>query len=88
MPNAIIAMGMTTIVGNAHLHYKQNSEVEDIAVVDGITEDNVDYKEDDVVGDSKVPKEHSAHTALIASRSGGPASELQQVQVPHSVPRS
>ena len=57
MPNAIIAAGMATIIGNAHLHHKQDSEVEDVAVVDGITEDDVDDEEEDVVGDSRVPKE-------------------------------
>ena len=58
MPNAIIIAGMAIIIGNAHLHYRQDSEVEDMATVEGITEDNVDDEEEDVVGDSKVPKEY------------------------------
>ena len=57
MPNAIIAAGMATITGNAHLHHKQDNEVEDMAAVNGITEDDVDNVEEDVVGDSQVPKE-------------------------------
>ena len=38
----------------------QDSEVEDVAKVDGITEDDVDDEEEDVVGDNKVPKEISS----------------------------
>ena len=57
MPNAIIAAGTAIIIGNAHLHHRQDSEVEDVAAVDGITEDDVDDEEEDVVGDSQVPKE-------------------------------
>ena len=58
MPNAIIAMGTATIIGNAHLHHKQNSEVENEAIVDGIIKNNVDDAEEDVVGDNRVPKEY------------------------------
>ena len=50
MPNAIIAVGMAIIIRNAHLHRRQDSVVEDVAAVDGITED-------DVVEDNKVLKE-------------------------------
>ena len=57
MPNATIAVGTAIFMGNAHLHCKQDSKVEDVAVVDGITEDDVDDEEEDVVGDNKVPKE-------------------------------
>ena len=57
MPNAIIAAGMATFIGNAHLHRKQDNEMEDVAVVDGITEDDVDNEEEDVVEDSRVLKE-------------------------------
>ena len=57
MPNAIIAAGTVTIIGNAHLHHRQDSEVEDVAAVDGITEGDVDNVEEDVVEDSKVLKE-------------------------------
>ena len=54
MPNATIAVGMAIFIGNAHLHRRQDSEVEDVAAVDGITEDDV---EEDVVEDSRVLKE-------------------------------
>ena len=54
MPNATIAAGMAIFIGNAHLHRRQDSEVEDVAAVDGITEDDV---EEDVVEDSRVLKE-------------------------------
>ena len=37
MPNATIAAGMAISIGNAHLHRKQDNEVEDVAAVDGIT---------------------------------------------------
>ena len=57
MPNAVIATSTAIIIGNAHVHRRQDSEVEDMAVVDGITEDNVDDVEEDVVGDSQIPKE-------------------------------
>ena len=57
MPNATIAAGMAIIIGNVHLHRREDSEVEDVAAVDGITEANVDDVEEDVVGDNKVPKE-------------------------------
>ena len=57
MLDAIIAVGMAILIGNAHLHHRQDSKVEDEAVVDGITEDDVDDEEEDVVGDSLVPKE-------------------------------
>ena len=58
MPKTIIAAGMATIIGNAHLHHKHDSEVEDEVAVDGITKDDVDGVEEDVVGDSKVPKDY------------------------------
>ena len=57
MPNATIAAGMAIFIGNAHLHRRQDSEVEDVAVVDGITEGDVDDKEEDVVEDIRVLKE-------------------------------
>ena len=57
MPNATIAAGMVIFIGNAHLHRKQDSEVEDMAAVDGITEDGVDNVEEDVVEDIRVLKE-------------------------------
>ena len=57
MPNATIAAGMAIFIGNAHLHRRQDSEVEDTTVVDGITKDNVDDQEEDVVEDNKVLKE-------------------------------
>ena len=57
MPNATIAVGTAIFIGNAHLHRKQDSEVEDVAAVDGITEDDVDNKEEDVVEDNSVLKE-------------------------------
>ena len=57
MPNTIIAVGMATIIGNAHLHHRQDSKVEDEVVVNGITKDYVEDEEEDVVGDSRVPKE-------------------------------
>ena len=57
MPNAIITTGTAIFIGNAHLHHKQDSEVEDVAAVNGITEDAVDDVEEDVVEDNKVLKE-------------------------------
>ena len=57
MPNATIAAGTAIFIGNAHLHCRQDSEVEDVAAVDGITEDDVDDVEEDVVEDNKVLKE-------------------------------
>ena len=57
MPNATIAAGMAIFIGNAHLHRRQDSEVEDVAAVDGITEDDVDDVEEDVVEDSRVLQE-------------------------------
>ena len=48
---------MAIFIGNAHLHCRQDSEVEDVAAVDGITEDDVDDVEEDVVEDNKVLKE-------------------------------
>ena len=57
MPNATIAAGMAISIGNAHLHHRQDSEVEDVAAVDGITEDDVDDVEEDVVEDSRVLQE-------------------------------
>ena len=56
MPNATIAAGMAISIGNAHLHHRQDNEVEDVAAVDGITEDDVDDEEEDVVEDNKVLK--------------------------------
>ena len=41
-----------------HLHHKQESEVEDETAVNGITEDDVEDEEKDMVGDNKVPKEY------------------------------
>ena len=57
MPNATIAAGMAIFIGNAHLHHRQDSEVEDVAMVDGIIENDVDDEEEDVVEDNRVPKE-------------------------------
>ena len=57
MPNAIITAGTAIFIGNAHLYHRQDSEVEDVAAVDGIIKDDVDDEEEDVVGDNKVPKE-------------------------------
>ena len=57
MPNATIATGMAIFIGNAHLHRRQDSEVEDVAAVDGITEDDVDDEEEDVVEDSRILKD-------------------------------
>ena len=57
MPNAIIVAGMAIIIGNAHLHRRQDNEVEDVVVVDGITKDNVDDEEENMVEDSRVLKE-------------------------------
>ena len=57
MPNAIIATGTAIFIGNAHLHHRQDSKVEDVAAVNGITEDAVHDEEKDVVEDNKVPKE-------------------------------
>ena len=54
MPNATIAAGMAISIGNAHLHRRQDNEVEDVAAVDGITEDDV---EEDVVEDNRVLQE-------------------------------
>ena len=45
---------MAIFIGNAHLHHRQDNAVEDMAAVDGITEDDV---EEDVVEDNKVLKE-------------------------------
>ena len=57
MPNATIVAGMAIFIGNAHLHRRQDREVEDVATVDGITEDDMDDEEEDVVGDNQVPKD-------------------------------
>ena len=57
MPNATIAAGMAIFIGNAHLHRRQDNEVEDVAAVDGITEDDVDDVEEDMVEDSRVLQE-------------------------------
>ena len=48
---------MAIFIGNAHLHHRQDNEVEDVAAVDGITEDAVDDVDEDVVEDSRVLKE-------------------------------
>ena len=56
MPNATIAVGTAISIGNAHLHHRQDSEEEVVAAVDGITEDDVDDVEEDVVEDTKVLK--------------------------------
>ena len=61
MPNAIIAAGMAIIIGNAHLHHRQDSEVEDMAAVNGIIEDDVDGEEEDVGGGiTRSPRKSSA----------------------------
>ena len=57
MPNAIIAMGRATIIGNVHLHCRHHREVEGKVAIKGITE-NYAGDEKDVVGDSRVPKEY------------------------------
>ena len=57
MPNAIIAAGMAIFIGSSHLHHRQDNEEENVAMVEGITEADVDNVEEDVVGDNKVPKE-------------------------------
>ena len=57
MPNATIAVGTVIIIGSAHMHRRQDNEVEDMAAVDGITEADVDDMEEDVVEDSRVLKE-------------------------------
>ena len=57
MPNATIAVGMAIFIGSAHLHRRQDSEVEDVGTVDGIIEDDVDDVEEDVGEDSRVLKE-------------------------------
>ena len=58
MPNAIIVVGMAIIIGNAHLHRRQDSEMEDVAAINCIIEDDVEGEEEDVEGDSRVPKEY------------------------------
>ena len=57
MPNATSAAGMAISIGNAHLYRRQDSEVEDVAAVNGITKDDVDDEEEDVVEDNRVLKE-------------------------------
>ena len=52
MPNATIATGTAIFIGNAPLHHRQ----ENVAAVEDITEAGVDDVEDDVVGDSRIPK--------------------------------
>ena len=44
MSNAIIAAGMVTIIGSAHLHHRRDNEVEDEVAVDGITKEDVEDK--------------------------------------------
>ena len=66
MPNAIIAVGTATIIGSAHLHHRQDNEVEDVVAVEGITEADVDDMEENVVGDNKVLKE--IQRMLLCSR--------------------
>ena len=53
MPNATITAGTAIFIGNAHLHHRQDSEVEDVVAIDGITKDDVE----NVVGDNRVPQE-------------------------------
>ena len=53
MPSATIAVGMAIFIGNAHLHHRQDSKVEYVVAVDGITEDDMDDVEEDVVEDNK-----------------------------------
>ena len=60
MPNAIIVEGMATIVGSAYLHHKQDNEGEDEAGIDGITEDDVEDEEEDMVGTTRSPRSASA----------------------------
>ena len=67
MPNAIIATGMAIFIGSAHLHHRQDNEVEDVVAIEGITEADVDDVEEDVVGDNRGPQRNPAHAALIAS---------------------
>ena len=58
MPNAIIAVGMAIIIGSVHLYRRHPEEMEDQVAVDGTTQDDVGDKEEDAVGDSRVPKEY------------------------------
>ena len=48
---------MATIILNAHLHYRQDSKEEDEFAANSIIEDNVEDNEEDVVGNSRAPKE-------------------------------
>ena len=57
MPNAIIATSTNIITGSAHLHYKCLREMEDKVAINGTTKDDAGDKEEDVVGDNRVPKE-------------------------------
>ena len=57
MPNSIIVAGTAIIMGSVHLHHRQSKEVEDKVAVSGISEDGAGDKEEDVVGDNRVPKE-------------------------------
>ena len=57
MPNAIIAVGKAIFIGSAHLHHRQDNEKENVAMVEGIIEADMDDVEEDVVGENKVPKE-------------------------------
>ena len=86
MPNATIATGTAIFIGNVPLHRRQENEEENVAVVEDITKAGVGDVEDDVVGDNKIPKAIQLHAALIALGSDRPAPELQQGQVPPSVP--
>ena len=63
MSNAIIVVGTAIFIGNAHLHRRQDSEVEDVAAVDGIIEDTVDDmgdEEEGVVGTTGSPRSTNA----------------------------
>ena len=58
MPNAIIVVGMATIIGDVHLHRRPHIEVEDKVAVDGIIMDDMRDEEEDAMGDSRFPKEY------------------------------
>ena len=57
MPNAIIVVGTAIFIGSAHLHRRQDNEVEDVACGRGhYKARRVNDVEEYVVGDNKVPK--------------------------------
>ena len=58
MPNAIIAVGMSIIIGSVHLHCRPHKQVEDEVAVNGITVDDVGDEEEDVLGGNRIPKEY------------------------------